>query len=274
MSDKTDYIESVRLEVILAYTMGVNSRKIAKDFKIDRSSMYAILRSHGLELRRKGKRKLTREQEEQIVADYNSGNGVRSISERLHLSKPSVYNVLHEAGVKPLSRLGRRFDYERRLSETDDLNLVAMYEQKDMSIKELAAFFNVSTRTIYVKLKEAEVEVRNWSGPKTHFTKFANREGRLCRFRSTWEKKFAEHLDASELDWAYESHTYILSDGTSYTPDFWVPAWDVLIEVKGMMTERAQVKIDLFRKEYAHLRLLVLTSRELALYGIDLSAVA
>lgn len=63
------------------------------------------------------------------------------------------------------------------------------------------------------------------------------------QMRSRAEADFAARLDAVGLEWEYEPGPFVLTDGRSYTPDFYVHALDVYFEVKGFdngnNTERA-----------------------------------
>lgn len=74
-------------------------------------------------------------------------------------------------------------------------------------------------------------------------------QGRIC-FRSTYEFEYAKYLDNENILWEYEVKTFLLSDDTTYTPDFYLIKNNQYIEIKGFMTQKAQKKIDLFKQEY------------------------
>lgn len=61
------------------------------------------------------------------------------------------------------------------------------------------------------------------------------------------EGVFAQELDEAGIEWVYEPVGFRLS-WCIYYPDFYLPEFDIWIEVKGWMTERAQEKIDSFRQ--------------------------
>jgi len=61
---------------------------------------------------------------------------------------------------------------------------------------------------------------------------------RGVRFRSTLEADWAATLDALGVTWQYEPEAYILTDGSAYSPDFWLPAQRTWLEVKGPHNER------------------------------------
>jgi hypothetical protein len=54
------------------------------------------------------------------------------------------------------------------------------------------------------------------------------------KFRSRLEARYAVFFDAMGIDWEYEIEGYVLSDGTCYLPDFWLPTFNggMWVEVK------------------------------------------
>ena len=53
------------------------------------------------------------------------------------------------------------------------------------------------------------------------------------RFRSRTEARWAVFLDSIGLDYEYEKEGYDLGDSGWYLPDFWLPLYQMFIEVKG-----------------------------------------
>jgi len=51
-------------------------------------------------------------------------------------------------------------------------------------------------------------------------------------FRSRLEARWAIFFDSFKLDWVYEPDCFILSNNQKYTPDFYLPKFDLYIEVK------------------------------------------
>jgi hypothetical protein len=74
-------------------------------------------------------------------------------------------------------------------------------------------------------------------------------QGEIC-FRSSYELKYAKYLDQNKVLWLYEIETFPLTDGLTYTPDFFLPKLEKFIEIKGYMNEKAQIRIDKFKEEY------------------------
>ena len=55
-------------------------------------------------------------------------------------------------------------------------------------------------------------------------------------FKSRLESKWAFFFDHHDLDWVYEPYQLVLSDGTIYLPDFYLPQLRSWFEVKGQPT--------------------------------------
>lgn len=93
--------------------------------------------------------------------------------------------------------------------------------------------------------------------------------GRRIYFRSSWEKKYAEHLQALKeryeiIEWEHEPKTFwfeaIKRGVRSYLPDFRVHRIDgtfYWVEVKGYMDARSKTKLKRFKKYYPEEEIIV-----------------
>ena len=52
------------------------------------------------------------------------------------------------------------------------------------------------------------------------------------RFRSRLEARWAVFFDAAGIEYEYEPEGYVLSDGTCYLPDFYLPMFHMFVEIK------------------------------------------
>lgn len=84
--------------------------------------------------------------------------------------------------------------------------------------------------------------------------------------KSSWELKYAHYLDSLGMGWIYEP-LFTLSNGYAYLPDFQLDNGDI-IEIKGYMRTDAQIKWDLFCKEYPHINKTLLRKDDLKKIGI------
>lgn len=69
------------------------------------------------------------------------------------------------------------------------------------------------------------------------------------RFRSRLEARWAVFFDAMGIPYVYEPEGFVLSDGTMYLPDFYLPDSDTYAEIKGVMSDKDQNKIEQFMKD-------------------------
>ena len=108
-----------------------------------------------------------------------------------------------------------------------------------------------------------------------------------CRFAHESEEEFARFLDFYNIQWRFESTCFALRwDETgavieSFTPDFYLPQFDLYVELTTMkqrLVTRKNRKIRLMRKLYPDIRVKILYGRDyrklLFKFGIADQAVA
>ena len=84
----------------------------------------------------------------------------------------------------------------------------------------------------------------------------------------SWEYKYAQYLDDNNIEWqrCKESFKYFFEDKwRTYTPDFYLPATDEYIEIKGYKTKKDEAKWLQFP---SHRTLIVLMKKELCSMNI------
>ena len=73
-------------------------------------------------------------------------------------------------------------------------------------------------------------------------------------FRSSWEANFARYLNYLNIEWKYEIKRFIFKEEIrgclSYTPDFYLPKYDIWVEIKGWMTNNAILRLNNFKTYY------------------------
>lgn len=60
------------------------------------------------------------------------------------------------------------------------------------------------------------------------------------RFRSRLEARWAVFFDAAGIPYEYEPEGYVLSDGTCYLPDFYLPSLHMYLEIKHSNIQREE----------------------------------
>jgi len=69
------------------------------------------------------------------------------------------------------------------------------------------------------------------------------------RFRSRLEARWAVFFDSLGVTYEYEKEGFELDDGVRYLPDFWLPAINTWLEIKGQLTTLDGTPQD-YRKEF------------------------
>src|SRR5260221_6256997 len=82
----------------------------------------------------------------------------------------------------------------------------------------------------------------------------------IC-FYSTWEANVARVFTLIGLNWVYAPKIFHLGEHT-YRPDFYLPDFDMFIEVKNFMGEYSLQRDTLFRKKFPNLKLELIMKEE------------
>jgi len=79
-------------------------------------------------------------------------------------------------------------------------------------------------------------------------SEYTRKDGSVVLMDSTWEVAMATKLDESGINWMRDPNMklqYVTRGGRkrNYIPDFYLPDYDLYIEVKGYWTDRARHKM-------------------------------
>lgn len=67
--------------------------------------------------------------------------------------------------------------------------------------------------------------------------------------RSTWERAVTDFLFKNNVEYEYESKRFLIGSKRSYRPDFYLPQYDLYIEVKGYMCSKSKLQLEWFKKQ-------------------------
>lgn len=113
---------------------------------------------------------------------------------------------------------------------------------------------------------------------KKVFAKVCKYKGK--KFRSHLERDFAKYLDKNHIEWEYEKYKFELLErkeyidqldgkkhilrGIFYTPDFYIPELDLIVEIKGTWFDKRlfNLKLQLFKRKYPDRKIVIIKSRE------------
>ena len=85
--------------------------------------------------------------------------------------------------------------------------------------------------------------------------------------RSSYEIAFVKWCDNQNIRWQYEPKVFDLGNST-YTPDFYLPEFNLYIEVKGWWRDDAKAKFELFKQIYCGERIKIVNKLELQQIGV------
>lgn len=95
-------------------------------------------------------------------------------------------------------------------------------------------------------------------------------DGKVVWLRSSYEIRFTGILSSLKIKWEYEKSFHIESLNTTYRPDFYLPEYDLLIEVKGWWWPGSKQKIIEFNKQYPNNNLIIIYENDLELLEYEL----
>lgn len=86
-------------------------------------------------------------------------------------------------------------------------------------LQEMASKFGSHEAWLEDYDQRADAERQEYIRSRPDRLTMTRRNGRVEKFRSMWEREFAEWLDRFDLDWGYEPDRCLIN-GSKYTPDF------------------------------------------------------
>ena len=100
---------------------------------------------------------------------------------------------------------------------------------------------------------------RNPTSPKAARAKAGIRKDidKNIYFYSRWEANIARLFNYLDIKWMHEPKTFDLVSQT-YTPDFYLPEYNIYIEVKNFLWEYSKIRDEKFRKLYPKIILILL----------------
>jgi hypothetical protein len=84
--------------------------------------------------------------------------------------------------------------------------------------------------------------------------------GHQCR--SSWEVNYARILRYNKVDYKYEPMSFKLSNGDSYTPDFYLTKENKYIEIKGYVRDKFTDKFNRFKQEYPNINIDIIDEKK------------
>jgi hypothetical protein len=118
------------------------------------------------------------------------------------------------------------------------------------------------------KLSEARSRFLNESGnggfKNVKWYKSCDSFGNECSLRGTWERDVSLWLDRQGVLWTRKHYIKYIDDNIrrTYSPDFFVPADNLIIEVKGYYSDKDRKKMQLVKEQHPDLCIKLITKKE------------
>lgn len=104
------------------------------------------------------------------------------------------------------------------------------------------------------KIKHSIASKRNFENPefvkrhREYANKFIRKEHNGIKYRSFWELFIAKSLDQVQIKFEYEEHVFTLEqfENRKYIPDFYLPDYDLFLEIKGRQFQDGMKKFNIF----------------------------
>jgi hypothetical protein len=89
--------------------------------------------------------------------------------------------------------------------------------------------------------------------------------GNECSLRGTWERDVAEWLTHQGIEWSRKYYIKYLDENVNrtYSPDFFIPADNVIIEVKGYYSDRDKRKMSLVKEQHPNISIKMMMKKEI-----------
>lgn len=255
--------EEQRKMLVSDYMDGMRTKDVASKFGVTGATVRNTLLRNGIKPNQEGL-PISAENERLVCVLYENGESMNGLAARFGRVRSVIRNALLRNDVEVRPRIKPDI-----LSTGEKLMLVGKY--KDGAIfEELAAEFGIATSTVGKILKKHGVVCPpGWKRFRTH--KYKDVRGREHVFKSTWELKYAKHMDESGLTWDYEPTKFGLPRCQCYTPDFRVEldgGGVVYREVKGWLDEKSMDRVEEFIGRYPKVKLEILGPVEMVELGL------
>jgi hypothetical protein len=224
---------------------------------------------------------------EQLVKEYKI-QSVCSIAKKYNIPQKSMYDIFKKFGIKRRKcnspgKLASGFKHGKcsRFIKKHCKDCGKELSINPKAIRCLNCLAKDKEKRPDYLIKRIEGIKRSWQNPIIKAARSGKNNHRFGKIavhgkgayykniwmRSSYEIEFALWLDKQEFDWQYESKTFDLGN-TTYTPDFYLPEFNLWIEVKGFWRDDAKAKFELFKQIYCGERIKVLDKNELILGGV------
>jgi predicted transcriptional regulator len=210
---RMSWLDGKKEEIIELYESGKTQTEIAEHFGVSQGSISTRLRKW--------------------IVSNPDGNRFR----RLEINKEDIRRMYWDEEMHP-SQIAKKYGCHKQVITNRMLKWGIPFRTKSEARKgKLNPIYNVG----HTEKSKAKMSNAFWNGKRSSFG-FSGNWGRVSlyntpnqgvvKMRSGWEVKTADYLTDNGIDWYYED-VWIDLGYTKYLPDFYLPDYNIFIEVKG-----------------------------------------
>lgn len=195
-----------------------------------------------------------------LEVDYQSGLSMSQISKKYNVSTATVFRAMKKYGLQSRPPSQAMLGKKRPAEFAAKISMAHKGKRKTLEHR--------------LKLSESKKGDKhpNFGKRMIHGKRIWHLQsnGSWVAMRSNWEIAYASYLDKNGIIWEYEPKTFMLSDGSAYTPDFLLVDSGEWIEIKGWVRGRWLEKYKKFIQDYPNEKSILADRSYLENLGIDL----
>lgn len=184
------------------------------------------------------------------------------VAQLYNVSQNAIFNILRKNNKKSRSARENCINNQNHVALNKWRASGAKMWNKGLSVKTSDVIKIATEKGRQTQIQNGKSKGSNnamWG--KTTQTKTGLRMDLGHSVRSSWEANFARILNYLKLPYEYEKHNFKLSNGSTYTPDFYIPSKNVYYELKGY-EYRNMRKHELLRVEYPNIKLHIVKEKK------------
>jgi hypothetical protein len=240
INHKLDYLEKHKEEIIRLFEAGHTQIEIRKIFKVADETFRKFTRIHNIGRRTKHEvKKLMDDRnyknisESTIIDTYNSGFGIQKTAFKYHISQKRVLSILRNHDILRKSR---------KVIPPEAIK--TLYYDERMSMKQISNHFKISKCKLTGLFKKYNLHIRDDAYLRK---KYILPSGKII-FIQGYEPQFLDFVFSNkifkenEICFSYRVIPYIDENGVNrkYIPDFYIPKYNLIIEIKSSWILRIQ----------------------------------
>jgi hypothetical protein len=244
--NRMTWLDDYKDIIVCLYNEGVKQTEIAEEFEVSQTAISLRLRKWGV------------------------SNPDKNRFKRIEIDKDTLYDLYWNKEMHP-GQIGEKFGCTKMaITKKMQKHGIPFRTKSEARRGKLNPIHNVGhTKETRKKMSDAFVNGTRsnfgFSGNWGSVQLYKSPNQGMIKMRSSWEAKTADYLTENKVNWYYESK-WLKLDGINYLPDFYLPDFNLFIEVKGRKKDTDLVKMKLAKK-YKH-KILLWDGEELLKRGI------